>query len=64
MEKPIQKAKVYKEQDRIDLASILIANGYKCWFGKEPKASNKKASEYYVYYQEVGSDDTAVVTTA
>lgn len=57
MEKPIQKAKVYKEQDRITLASILVANGYKVWFGKEPKAANKRSMDYVVCFQETDSSD-------
>lgn len=58
MEAPIQKMKVYQEQDRLDVAAILVKNGYRVWVGKEPKATNKKAYDYYVYFQDQGEVPT------
>ena len=58
MEAPIQKMKVYQEQDRLDVAAILVKNGYRVWVGKEPKPTNKKAYDYYVYFQDQGEVPT------
>lgn len=64
MDQPVFKIKIYQEQDRLDVCSILAKNGYKVWIGKEPKATNKKATEYYVYFQVQGPmPDTLEVTT-
>lgn len=57
MEAPILKMKVYQEQDRLDVVAVLAKNGYKVWIGKEPKATNKKAFEYYVYFQDQGKPE-------
>lgn len=60
MEKPIQMVKVYKEQDRVTLSSILVANGYKVWFGKVKKSADKRSTDYVVCYQEICPGDMAV----
>lgn len=57
VEKPVQMAKVYKEQDRVAFASILVANGYKVWFGKVKKSTDKRSTDYVVCYQEIGPGD-------
>ncbi len=57
VEKPVQMAKVYKEQDRVALASILVANGYKVWFGKVKKSADKRSTDYVVCYQEICPGD-------
>lgn len=52
MAEPVQKVKVYKEEDRVVVAGILVKNGYKVWQGKEPKEPGKKSMDYCVYFQE------------
>ncbi|MBR2800317.1 MAG: hypothetical protein IKE04_05520 [Oscillospiraceae bacterium] len=49
-----QKIRVQKEADRLQLAAILIANGYTVWLGKEPKQPGSKIMVPVVYYTENG----------
>lgn len=53
METP-QKIRVQKEADRLQVAAILIANGYTVWLGKEPRQPGSKTMVPIVYYIENG----------
>ena len=52
MDGPVQRVKIYKEEDRLTVLTILAKNGYKVWIDKEPKSPNTKTMEYGVYFQE------------
>lgn len=52
MSNPVQKIRVYEKADRRTVASILTANGYVVWEGKDAKAGNKKSLDYCVFFKE------------
>lgn len=54
--KPVGKIRCYEKEDRKALASILTANGYVVWQGREPKSMNRKTVEYMVYFKEQDDD--------
>lgn len=45
------KIKIYKEEDRLAVAAILIKNGYTVRQGRE-KRGNTKSYDYFVEYHE------------
>lgn len=44
------KIRVYKAEDRQQIAAILSANKYQVWQGTEKV---KKSPQYYVYYRDI-----------
>lgn len=53
------KIEIFKEEDRMTVAAILVKNGYRVSQGKGRKSPNSKA---YVYYLEVDKPDDEVKT--
>lgn len=51
------KIEIFKEEDRMTVAAILVKNGYRVSQGKERKSPNSKA---YVYYLEVDKSNEEV----
>ena len=51
------KIEIFKEEDRMAVAAILVKNGYRVRQGKERKSANSKA---YVYFIEADKPDEEV----
>lgn len=52
--------KIYNQQDRLDVAAILIKNGYTVSQGKKQRSPTGKTLDYYLKVQEDdGNADTA-----
>ena len=48
--------KIYKQEDRITVASILVKNGYEVSQKKRQKSPGSKSVEYYLDVKEVEED--------
>lgn len=51
------KLRIYNQQDRLEVAAILIKNGYTVSQGKEKRSATGKTMDYYLNVQE--DDDNA-----
>ena len=51
------RLEIYKEEDRLAVAAVLVKNGYKVWQGKERQTPTGRS---YTYYLEVEKLSKAV----
>ena len=52
--------KIYNQQDRMDVAAVLIKNGYTVSQIKKPRTPSGKTMDYYLKIQEdTGNVDTS-----
>lgn len=51
------KIKVFKEDDRVTVSSILVKNGYKVWLSKVRRG---KTYDYYLNYEEVQEEEKTI----
>ncbi len=50
------KLEIYKEDDRLAVAAILVKNGYRVSQGKEKKTPTGRAFVYYIEAQKVDEE--------
>lgn len=53
------KIEIFKEEDRLEVAAILVKNGYKVWQGKEKKTPTGKAYVYFIEAHKVKKEDAS-----
>lgn len=59
-EVPRNKVKIYNLEDRLNVAQILIKNGYTVAQGKEKKTPDGRSMVYYLeFWEEDGNADTS-----
>ena len=50
------KLEIFKEEDRMTVAAILVKNGYRVNQGKERKTPNGKAYVYFIEAEKVSEE--------